>query len=244
VLILTLTVSLVEAFLILPSHLAHALHKTPKTDVKSNLINRFKEGFINAFEGFRNNQLVTIVEAIIRFRYLFVGGLVGMLFISVSLMVSGTLAFKAFPNTEADILVARIIMPPGTALQQTEKVVNHVVDAANRIEANLPASGEQKLIEHIRVEFNKNADAFITGAHVATVQVEFLTVAKRKPSIYEIETAWETEIGELPGVVALSIKEPSNGPAGLAIDIQLQGNDMQQMMEAGNRNIKVCQTSS
>jgi len=235
VLILTLTVSLVEAFLILPSHLAHALHKTPKADAKSNLINRFKEGFINAFEGFRNNQLVTIVEAIIRFRYLFVGGLVGMLFISVSLMVSGTLAFKAFPNTEADILVARIIMPPGTALQQTEKVVNHVVDAANRIEANLPASGEQKLIEHIRVEFNKNADAFITGAHVATVQVEFLTVAKRKPSIYEIETAWETEIGELPGVVALSIKEPSNGPAGLAIDIQLQGNDMQQMMEAGNR---------
>lgn len=234
VLILTLTVSLVEAFLILPNHLAHALHGQPKAVGKVGIITRFKNRFINAFEGFRNKQLVTTVESIIRFRYLFVGSLVGLLFVSVSLMVSGTLAFKAFPNTEADILVARIIMPPGTALAQTEKVVNHVISAAETIEGTLPTD-DRPLIEHITVEFNKNVDAFISGAHVATVQIEFLTVEERKPSIYEIESAWEQAIGEVPGVVALSIKEPSTGPAGLAIDIQLQASDMKMMLEAGNK---------
>lgn len=236
VLILTLTVSLVEAFLILPNHLAHALHGQPASIGKVGLIGRFKNKFIDGFETFRNKQLVSIVEAIIRFRYLFVGSLVGLLFVSLSLMVSGTLAFKAFPNTEADILDARILMPPGTSLVQTEKVVNRVVAAVQTLESTLPKNDKDKpLIEHITVEYNKNADAFISGAHVATVQVEFLTVEERRPSIYQIESAWQAAIGEVPGVVALSLKEPSNGPAGLAIDIQLQANDMQEMLEAGNK---------
>ena len=234
VLILTLSVSLVEAFLILPHHLAHALHGQPKEE-KVNIIGRYKDKFVDGFERFRNNQLVSFVETIIRFRYLFVGSMICLLFASVSLMVSGTLAFKAFPNTEADVLDARILMPPGTSLVQTEKVVNRVVSAVQRIENKLPANeGDKPLIEHITVKFNENADAFISGAHVATVQVEFLTVSERAPTIYEIENAWEAEIGEIPGVVSLAIKEPSNGPAGLAIDIQLQGSNMDEMLEAGN----------
>lgn len=236
VLILTLTVSLVEAFLILPNHLAHALHGQPKTQVKPNIIARYKDKFIDAFESFRNKQLVSTLEAIIRFRYLFVGSLIGLLFMSVSLMVSGTLAFKAFPNTEADILEARLIMPPGTSLVQTEKVVERVVDAVYTLETSMPKEGADKaLIEHVTVEFNSNVDAFINGAHVATIKAEFLTVEERSPSIYQIKQAWYDAIGEVPGIVELSLKEPSNGPAGLAIDIQLQGNDMQLMLEAGNK---------
>ncbi|OUR77531.1 acriflavin resistance protein [Marinomonas sp. 42_23_T18] len=244
VLILTLTVSLIEAFLILPHHLAHALHGESGKDTKEGLISGLKNKFVDAFERFRNKQLVNTVEAIIRFRYLFVGSLIGMLFISVSLMVSGTLAFKAFPNTEADILDARILMPPGTSLVQTEKVVNHVVASVKKMEQNFAKSSKVKkpLIEHITVEFNKNADAFISGAHVATVQVEFLTVEEREQSIYEIEDAWKSEIGEVPGVVSLSLKEPAAGPAGLAIDIQLQATDMAQMLEAGNKIVNEINT--
>lgn len=237
VLILTLSVSLIEAFLILPHHLAHALHGESRENAKNGFVVRLKNKFSDGFEAFRNKQLVSMVEAVIRFRYLFVGSLIGLLFISVSLMVSGTLAFKAFPNTEADTLDARILMPPGTSLVQTEKVVNHVVSAVKTMAQNFAKTSgvKEPLIEHITVEFNKNADAFISGAHVATVKVEFLTVEEREQSIYDIKDAWKKEIGDVPGVVSLSIKEPSTGPAGLAIDIQLQASDMTQALEAGNK---------
>jgi len=244
VLILTLMVSLVEAFFILPNHLAHALHGKSVSTTKVGIIGTFKNKFINAFEDFSNKQLVNTVEAIIRFRYLFVGSLIGFLFISVSLMVSGTLAFKAFPDIEADSLDARILMPPGTPLVQTEKVVERVVLAVQKMEQKFAITSrvEKPLIEHITVEFNKNADAFISGAHVATVQVEFLTVEEREQSIYEIKDAWKNEIGEVPGVVALSLKEPAVGPAGRAIDIQLQASDMVKVLEAGNRIVNELNT--
>ena len=54
VLILVLTVSLIEAFLILPNHLSHSLHKEQKEQQPV----KFKRKFLHAFESFRTNKLV------------------------------------------------------------------------------------------------------------------------------------------------------------------------------------------
>lgn len=69
VLILVLCLSLVEAFLILPNHLSHSLHKQ-KND-RPPL--KFKRVLLERFEHFRNTKLVTAVSKVVEWRYAFLG---------------------------------------------------------------------------------------------------------------------------------------------------------------------------
>ncbi len=62
VLLLVLTLSLVEAFLILPNHLSHSLEKSASESEPP----RWKQTFFNRFESFRNNQLMMSVEWTVR----------------------------------------------------------------------------------------------------------------------------------------------------------------------------------
>jgi len=238
VLLLTLAVSLIEAFLILPNHLIHALNNEKKArDSGGRKESAFKLWFSNNFEHFRNTTLLAFTEKVVTYRYLFVGSVIALLFLSFALASGGLLKFKAFPNTEGDILEVRLLLPPGTPLAKTEAVVDDIVLAAQQVNRELsPAQpGEQSLIEHITVEFNKNGDAFSTGAHLATVRADLLTVKSRNTPIDEVKTRWRNLVGEIPGAVALSFKEPGNGPAGRAIEIRLQGENINELLEVSGK---------
>ncbi|MDF5281327.1 efflux RND transporter permease subunit, partial [Vibrio parahaemolyticus] len=78
VLILVLSLSLVEAFLILPNHLSHSLHKQ-KQERKTP---KFKQKLLASFEYFRNTTLVNAVDKVVEYRYPFMGGVVALLLIS------------------------------------------------------------------------------------------------------------------------------------------------------------------
>lgn len=236
VLLMTLAVSLVEAFLILPNHLIHALQHSNSSPA-DNRFTRFKTRFVKTFEQFRATTLIKSAEFAVNYRYLFVGSVIGFLFLSFSLASGGLLKFKAFPNTEGDILEVRLLMPPGTPLLQTEKVVEQIVAGLERVNEQLTPEQPQgeTLVEHTVVEYNKNADAFETGAHLATIRADLLTVEKRATSIDQVKSLWRKEVGEIPGVVAMSFKEPSFGPAGRAIEIRLQSENLDVLLEASQR---------
>lgn len=130
VLILVLSLSLVEAFLILPHHLAHSLHakKKERPDLK------FKRVFLEKFEHFRNTTLVNAVDKAVEYRYLFMGGVIATLLISISLLAGGHLKFVPFPELDGDIAEARIILPPGASLSQTEAVVDKLIASAEKLD--------------------------------------------------------------------------------------------------------------
>jgi len=233
VLLLTLSVSLIEAFLILPNHLIHALHgeqKAQKNTPKS--ASSFKIHFITKFETFRTTTLVNFTEKVVTYRYLFVGSVIALLFLSFALVSGGLLKFKAFPDTEGDAIEVRLLMPPGTPLAKTEQIVDHIVAAAHQVNQELSPRQprEQKLIEHITVEFNKNNDAFSSGAHLATIRGDLLTVESRNSKLEEVKGRWRELVGEVPGVIALTFKEPAYGPAGRAIEIRLQSENIDDLL--------------
>lgn len=238
VLLLTLAVSLIEAFLILPNHLIHALHKEKKGRAENqHKAFAFKVAFVKKFEQFRSSTLINFTEKVVTYRYLFVGSVIALLFLSFALASSGLLKFKAFPNTEGDVLEVRLLLPPGTPLAKTEAVVSHIVSAAQQVNRELSPkqADEQALIEHVTVEFNQNRDAFSTGAHLATIRADLLTVEKRNTRLEEVKTHWRGLVGEIPGAIALSFNEPAYGPAGRAIEIQLQGEDINKLLEMSSK---------
>lgn len=230
VLILVLSLSLVEAFLILPNHLSHSLHKQKKDKEVAG----FKKRLLDGFEHFRNTKLVAAVEAVVAWRYAFLGGVIALLFASAALVAGGALKFVGFPELDGDIAEARVILPPGSSLTQTEQVVDHIVLAAEKL--NQQWSDEQEngrpLVEHITRQFNVNSDANESGPHLATVRLDFLGAEQRSSNIDEFIAAWRAEVGDLAQPVSMVFKQPMMGPGGRAIEVRIQHDDLIQLKAA------------
>ena len=238
VLLLVLSISLIEAFLILPNHLSHALQreedkklKTPaqeKTGEERNTIYRFKQGFIDRFESFRNNQLPRAVKFCVHYRYGFMGSLLALMLISVSLLTSSLVRFTPFPDLDGDIVEARIILAPGTTLKQTEKVMNTLVSTAERVGAQFSAEFEdgEPLIQHITRQYGSNADANESGPHLATVRLDLLGAEERESLIGDVINAWKKEVGTLAEPISLVFKEPTLGPGGRDIELRIKHPDL------------------
>src|SRR5690606_4469040 len=175
VLIAVLAVSLIEAFFILPSHLAHSLrpHRAGR--------HRFRVAFDRHFERLRERWLGRIVDVAVAHRHVTAGLTVAVLVLSFGMVTSGRLRYQAFPDAEGDVVEFKLELPPGTSLERTQDEVRRVVDAAWRVSDAKRAQqpGEQPLVRNVSARFNYNPDVEDGGPHVATVSVDLLSVEVR-----------------------------------------------------------------
>jgi multidrug efflux pump subunit AcrB len=231
ILILTLLVSLVEAFFILPSHLAHSLkHHAPDPG-------RLRLKIDAGTAWVRERVLGQIVDLAVDFRYFFVGLVVFVFLASIAMLAGGILKARAFPEIDGDVIQARVLFAQGTPLERTAKYVNRLVAAAEAVNQELTPKqpGGQKLIAHTSVLYNTNADAGESGPHVATVSLDLLGAEIRTATIDEVIHQWREKVGQIPGAIALAFKEPAIGPGGLPIQIRLQGQRLQDLKMASTR---------
>ncbi|MCP5371377.1 MAG: efflux RND transporter permease subunit [Hyphomicrobiales bacterium] len=232
ILILTLAVSLVEAFLILPHHLKGSLghlHKPP-----AGWIGKTRARINGAIEWLREGLAGRLVDAAVRQRYLFVGLVISLFLVSVAMVAGGILKFRAFPDLEGDVVEARLLLPQGTPLARTEMLAGRLVAAMGEIDAELTPRqpGGQHLVRNIGVQFSKNADAYETGPHLATVAVDLLSAEVRDARMDEVIALWRQKMGALPDVISLKFTESVIGPAGRAIDVRLRGADLDELKAA------------
>jgi len=226
VLILVLVVSLIEAFCILPAHLGHALHQGGGSGERG--LRRHVDWLI---DGVRERLVGCTVDALLRWRYLWIGTVIGVFVVSLSLIAGGIVKFQAFPDLDGDVIEARLVLAPGTPLARTQDVVRRMTDALERVNerfAPLQPDG-RALVETVYVQLNQNAEAFENGPHVATVTADLLTAEHRKTVLDDVFRAWREEAGSLPDMVSMAYTEPGFGPQGRSLEIRLQGNDLQEL---------------
>ncbi|MBT3176878.1 MAG: efflux RND transporter permease subunit [Desulfobacula sp.] len=228
-LILILTVSLIEAFWILPAHLNHSMHGFDP--VKTN---PFRQRFDTFFSWMRDRLVGRTVDVLLKWRYLFISTVIGVFILSLGLVASGKIKFQGFPDLEGDIVVARLLLPQGTPFSRTEAVVKHILMALELTNQTFKPyqPGQQDLIKNAYVQYNLNTEAFEKGSHVATITVDLLTAEKRSRTIDEFLTDWRKEIGDVPDLLSLTVGEPGFGPGGRPIEIRLRGKSLIQMKEA------------
>ena len=224
ILIMTLAVSLIEAFLILPHHLKGSMSHSVFGDDPTG----FRKHFETGIEWLRENLAGRLVDKAVGWRYLTVGITLALLLISVSMLAGGILKFRAFPDLEGNVMQARILLPQGTPLERTDRVVGKVVAAIKEIDADYtPRQPDgQNLVVNIGIEYATNADAFESGPHVATVSVDLLSSEIRNARMDEVLNQWRQKVGDLPDVLNLKFAERQLGPGGIAIDIRLLGKDL------------------
>jgi multidrug efflux pump subunit AcrB len=230
VLIMVLTISLVEAFLILPHHLLRSLSRQVEEKPMLYWKRRFHEGF----DYFRNQHLVSAVTLLVRWRYATIGLTFGLLLLSVSLIAGGIIKFVAFPELDGDIAEARIVLPPGSSLAETRRVVDRIIASATDVGHRLSErNGEpEPLILDITAHYNFNADAGEKGPHVATVRLDLLSAEVRNTLIDDFIDSWRQASGAMATPLSLAFKQPMMGPAGRDIEVRLQHEDLNILKQA------------
>ena len=226
VLLSVLTVSLIEAFLVLPHHLKHSLqhahHKEPPA---------LRKKFEARFSRLRD-AVGRMADTAIDFRYITVGLALAMLVFSIGLITTGTVKFKAFPDLEGNTVDARILLPQGTPLAETERVITTILTALDKTVATLDENESAPLIKNVQVSYGVHADAPENGTHLATIGLDLLSTEIRNTKMAELTNLWRKNSGDLPNVVSVQFREPKIGPAGRAIEIRLSGNNLQELSQA------------
>lgn len=225
VLILVLAVSLAEAFFILPHHLAHSLKG--REGKKPSRVRTWIDSRIDC-----GRQVVwRIASLAVRWRYLALG-LAAMVFLSsAGLMVGGVVKFKVFPDIDGDVIVSRILLPQGTPLERTQEIVERIVGALDHVNAAFKPQqpNQEDLIINVLVQTNVNSDASEQGPHVATVVVDLLKAEDRNAVLDDVLNMWREEVGDVTDVISLKFAQMDIGPAGRAIDIALEGEDLNEL---------------
>ena len=231
VLLITLLVSLFEAFFILPAHLNHAMHQMQATQRS-----RFQQAFQDQFEQARDRLFLPLVKTVTRHPQTSIGVMIFLVLLSFATIPGGLLKYQAFPDLESDIIQARVTLPQGTPLARTEEVVDQLVNALHTLDqefSTLQPEGEV-LVQNISALFNSNVDAKESGPHVATVSADLLSAAIRNGGIDEMLNRWRELSGEIPGVIALKFTDQERGIAGKAVDLRIQGKNLERLKAASN----------
>jgi multidrug efflux pump subunit AcrB len=240
VLLLVLAVSLLEAFLVLPHHLAHSLQSHAEKP-PSGWRRRFEAGF----DWLRETVMGRLVDVAIRWRYLTLGLLLLMFLATLSLLAGGLVKFRAFPHLDGNTIQAEILLPQGTPLARTEALVDRIVAAVDTVGRDLSESLPAKagdggeatiggpLVRNVVTLYSVNKSASESGAHVATVSVD-LVDSDRRPDLpaTAVAAAWREAVGEVPDALSLKFGERVIGPAGLDIEIRLKGHDLEALKAA------------
>ena len=223
VLLITLVVSLVEAFLILPSHLSHSMQGMDR-----NRRSRFQTGFEKQFERLRDSVFMPVVERVTRSPGLSIGLMMFFVMVSVATFPAGILKYQAFPSLESDQILARILLPQGTPLSQTEEIVAHLDKALRQVDEEFSARQKagQRMIRNITILYNTNVDSHESGPHIATISADLLPAQDRNGTVDELLSRWRELTGNVPDVVALKFADKERGIAGKAVDLRIQGNNL------------------
>jgi len=229
VLILVISVSLVEAFFILPNHLGHSL-----AHMKRSAPSSFRAAFERGFERFCEKRFGPWLDRAVDYRYLTLGLILMLLILALAMPAGGKLKFMPFPDLDGDLVEARVLLPQGTPLARTKQVVERLTSALDRVNRHFKSRQPegQDLVRNRAVIFGQNPDAYENGPHVARVVADLLSAELRDAPLDEFLNLWREEIGQLADVISVKFTEPAIGPGGRAIDLRLLGYDLDRLKAA------------
>jgi multidrug efflux pump subunit AcrB len=148
VITVALTISLIEAFLILPSHLRDLSHRN---NLKGLALRQ--QRIEHSISGFAQNVYQPLLRWAVERRYLTTSAFIGAFIIAIGLFSTGWVKFYFMPQVESEQIFVDVKLPPGTSyeralgvldqLQRAEKALMEEVDAA----AQASGKGSGQLIE-------------------------------------------------------------------------------------------------
>ncbi len=211
-------ISLIEALFVLPAHLGH--QKERKKGFLYSL-SRGQQRFSNWFTSFVKNIYGPFLRLSLRFRYVSITIGIVILLITLAYVKSGRMGMTMFPRVESDFSYASATLPVGVPVEETTRVHDRLMGAANQI---IEEVGRGKQVKGILSYVNKNT---------TWIQVHMVPPQERSVSTGDFTKRWRRATGNVAGIENMKFKEDFGGPGhGAALTVELQHRDTEILEQA------------
>ena len=225
--IAALSVSLIEALLILPSHLGHtkASGGPPRFPAIDAFMTKLAVNRAYWMERRLPDVLERVVRFVVRWRYVASACLVAILLITVGLVRGGVVPFVLFQELDAENVTVDLEMAAGTPVERTEATIAFV-------EEQLRAQPEIAIAYSVvGTSFStRGRESAADPATVGQIQIELRPSDERQAdglrTSKQVVNALRAATNGLPGVVKLKFAERSGGPQGADIEIRIRGEEL------------------
>lgn len=237
VVILVLLGSLVEALLILPSHLARsrfAAARGRSAPVKV-------KGTARVLPWLIQGPYRRLVTFCLRWRYASAALGLAVLLLSLGLWLGGWMQFTLFPSVESDELICSVTMPAGTPVQRTEAVAARIERAAREAlaEADRRYPGNREplfqysliLVGTQLTGGGPRSDLDQSGGNLAQIRVQLLEGEKRPVSAAVLASRWREKVGPVIGAESISFQSALFHP-GNPVEVHLSLEDHEKLLAA------------
>ncbi|MDG1571912.1 efflux RND transporter permease subunit [Robiginitalea sp. M366] len=237
VVILTLSVSLLEALVILPAHIAHSKALVRKTEEEKARESGFFDKVFAKLRQFnvygdrfmaycREKTYGPVLHFVLRHRFLTMSIFLGLFLVTLASIGSGVVRVTIFPSIASDQVSIELLMPEGTNPDITYDIITRVEDAAWRVNEDFTSrqTGNLPVVENIIKRVGP-------GTNKASLRVNLLPGEERDFSSPEITNAIRRETGEVFGVERLTFGSGGNF-GGSPVSVALLSNDAIQLEAA------------
>ncbi len=206
--IFALTFSLIEAFCILPAHLAHM-----KPQNKKSLYYKLQRGFSEGIVEFGETVYQPIIRTALKIRYFTVAGFIVAFMMASALLVQGWISFSFMPEIQGTFISINVRLPEGSSFSRTTEIYDAVDEAANRLKSRLgDAKDNEPFVKSIYIAADEgDVQSYVT-----------ITGAKnRDQSTEDIAKMLRDELGDIPDAeeITIGFTQNESGPD-LAFGVQ------------------------
>lgn len=223
--IAVLIASLVECFLILPNHMAHALAKSATKrwyDIPSRVVN---VGFCFV----RDRLFRPFMGLIVKARYVVIAGAILALASQVTHLINGDVQWRFFNAPERSSVTGNFAMAPGAtradSMEQMRLFQQATEDLAKEYEEK---HGTNPLV-YVLAELGGNAGRGLKGAdtkdadQLGGISIELIEADDRPYSSFAFVGDLQERVPRHPLVETLTFRGWRSGPGGDALDVQFYG---------------------
>ncbi|MGJ8664750.1 MAG: efflux RND transporter permease subunit [Patiriisocius sp.] len=233
VVILTLVVSLIEALIILPAHIAHSKALVNESQeiqnkkkgiaklfLKLRVFNEYGDRFMRYL---RDNLYSPVLRFVLDQRFLTIAILAALMILTIGSFKGGIIRGAFFPSIASDRVSIDLLMPEGTNPKITDSIITAVESAAWEVNKDFTSrqSGNKQVVENIIKRVGP-------GNNKASLNVNLLPGEERDFASQDITNAIREQVGEVFGVERLTFGSGGNF-GGSPISISLLGNNTEEL---------------
>lgn len=226
VVLLTLGISLLEALVILPAHIAHS--KALSKDSKNYIFNEYAEKSMNFF---KDKFYAPVLDFVLKNKFIGMAVLVALLMVTIGGLKGGVIRSTFFPEIASDRISVKLSMPQGTNVRITDSIISSIEEKAWHVNEEFMAKqtgGDSVILNVIKT--------IGPGSATAKLDINLLQGELRDFSAPELTKALQEMSGDFYEVESLSF---GSGAVfgGSPISVSLLSNNISEL-KAAKKDLK------
>ncbi|MFH1700264.1 MAG: efflux RND transporter permease subunit [Candidatus Zixiibacteriota bacterium] len=222
----SLMFSLVEALLILPSHLAHS--KGLRLHSEDPPIRKKIEKFIHKLT---HDIYSPILKTTLKYKWLVIASPIALALMTIGLVFGGHIGATFFPYVDSDVIPVNVSLVSGRQETDTDAILQRIERIAWEVNEEIKTERDDSLdvILGIKRDIGSNTLGE-SGGHAGSLTIQLLDGEERKMESYIIGNRIRDKVGNISEVRNMTFGQ--SGHFGKAVSVSLLSKDPDQLQTA------------